>query len=277
MGKGRETKYSGPAADFKPDALDQYKTGQNVGHGVDHDCVQCRQTRQKLHEAGLVKPGQANPDAPDQPAIPDPNDRGPASDPMIGGGEVPEVFRTSEPGLSSSSAEQTQDDLTRAGFPATLEESTASNDAARAVATLADPRKGMESAIAQIEKAIERAITAAFYTAGLRELPSWDVIDDAVSLLDLLQDRKPGTAYMIMQGYQPGDDRVHCELTHSSGARAHVKQFNRSIAIKLAVLTLIDAQSGAQMERALSGFNQPQAVPFFTGATPFVPRTGLGR
>lgn len=218
------------------EVLKEFAKGEDVGHGIDHDCPACRSNRQALKKAGLhasdisgLSSGSAPPPATeierrleDAAAVDEPmSGSAPpsattqmSSDPVIGAASTPDIFRR-----------DIIDDPPSANPP-----------------TPEKVRDVFESTFS-FQRRLSDALETAFARKGLTELHARFVneLDDVGVVCDLTQSNG---RFMLMRGFVPDDLTYHCEIEVGSG-RAHVKDADLSTAIRLAILLAIDPPNGA--------------------------------
>lgn len=254
------TKTEAPGGSFgKNDPGQQYANGQDVGHGPNHPCLQCRIARRALETQAHIpnRPAEGGPDAtqPGEPMIDPPDIPLP---PVDEGAENVE-------GLSGESAPA------GAIWIRNMKEEPAISSGATDALGKRSVTGTLGLVPAHFASYLDGALDAAWMKAGI----VGDVVslrpstlceeEDAIAIIDELRDRKPGVGVMIMQGYVPNDDRWHIEL-NAGTSRSHIKFIDREIAIKLAVLSLLDGQKGAELERTLAPYNTRDPISHFTGA-----------
>lgn len=240
------------------EVLKQFAKGEDVGHGVDHDCPACRQNRSALAKAGLHasdikgleggkppegdssgQPPQARtafvPPNVSQDLILGPSNAAPDVDGLkqitarIGAPPVDEVlspFTEPDPKVGQPMEE-------RSPLP------LATDVAARHVRLLTLSSELDEALIRQIE-------TRGF---DIDMLPFEDDQDIADAIVEA------GGRYMLMNGFMPDNRDWHCEIGFG-GERAAVRHPNKGIAIRLCALLALDPKSGAKIN---SGFMQLEA------------------
>lgn len=210
------------------DSLAQYGKGEDVGHGVDHDCDQCRAMRRTL-------------------AAGDGGEGAPPSGTASAEPYTPPADETIENIAERNSA--AIDELMR-NRPE-LEDATARF---LPVADLADETQFVRDTRSEmLDGILDRLLQTEFEKQGLRFDP------DEIEVVDELVADIPGLGVMIMKGYVPDDDRWHVELVHGV-SRAHVKHRKRDVAIKVAALTLFNGEKGGEVERRYQELEQANAA-----------------
>lgn len=279
------TKTEATGADFgKNDPGSKYGQGQDVGHGPNHDCLQCRIARKALVEQAHIRSAmERRPSDGDPDTLSDPERE--KLDPFIGLADDIKVEGVSDqPPASTEDAGAFNEIAERNTIAVDRIDPASGPDRSVTVSDLTPPGLPLRKAI-PIEEVIaarelqpgtaarfktqptrmlaelSQALDAAWVKAGL--LVEGEIVD-AIEIVDELQGAMPGLGVMLMQGYIPNDRRWHVEMT-TGNLRAHIKFIDRDIAIKLCALTLLDGVKGAEFERALAPYNDPDPLAHFTG------------
>lgn len=248
---GRPERFAPPVART---VVDQFATGEDVGHGVDHDCAQCRQTRHKLAL-----------DALDTRAIGDPNDRdSSAVDTSAFDSTLPQTFDiTIETALGNVGAQGGQfKEVATPAIDAMLED-------ARATAAL-------NARFDDLDQRLNDTLIEVFAKHGMTLGLGFE--SDDTEIIDELLLTNPACAVMMMRGFIPDDTRWHIEL-NTGPARAAVAHHEREIAVKIAAITIFDGRAGLQFEREFAEWataqkrahdaaaTAPSSPPGWTGQT----------
>lgn len=243
------TKTEATGADFgKNDPGAKYGQGQDVGHGPNHDCLQCRLARKALIEQAHIPAG------------------GAGDDPDAHFYVESKTDDNNVPGVSDQAPDVRSGVATDSFDPASGPDRSGESSIEIPAGTL-QPGASVrfKTQPTRLIAELGEALDAAWSKTGLAfgEIP---LALDGIEIVDALQEAMPGLGVMLMQGYIPNDKRWHVEMT-TGNQRAHIKFIDREIAIKLCALTLLDGVKGAEFERALAPYNDPDPLAHFTGLT----------
>jgi hypothetical protein len=262
---GRSTK-SGSAETFgkNDEQLKEFAQGEDVGHGLNHDCPLCRKNRQALKLANLKASdirgleGGKPPTDPLIEDIPTPQNalaESAASQPTVSSdpNDKPISGDGSGVALPPISAEQR---IAPSATPATHftpEDIAFTDEQDRQATSYADRHRRLVS----LSIALDDALRAALPIRGMDPylVESYE-LDFGEAIIEA------GGRYQLMAGFIPDDRDWHCEVGFGA-ERAHVQHPDRTTAIKLATLLAINPKGGAQINSMLMQLlseSRPQAT-----------------
>jgi hypothetical protein len=279
---GRTSK-SDTAASFgkNDDQLKEFAKGEDVGHGVDHDCPACRNSRAGLKKAGLhasdikgLEGGSPPPEprdillGPGSGHAPDVSEIEKIGERIIGvdhgkpggdftaeatidraSGEIVDVKITPAPEMVQGEGQQSAPGADLSRFHEAAEGNSAAID--RAVEIAEDLRDKPEVAtddlkrrFIQRQRQFAEQLNHSVTAAMQAKGMIWSAFGDFDDL-DLANEiTEAGGRFQLMRGFIPDDSTWHCEV-HSGGERSHVKHAELHIAIRLATLIALNPQAGA--------------------------------
>jgi hypothetical protein len=243
--------------------LAQFAHGEDVGHGVDHDCPACRVNRQALKAAGLK--------ASDVKGLE--GGKPPAGD---GSGQPPQAATAFIPPIGTAPEDHS----------IVVDRGTSTDPNDRPIETHENPldhaeHESEERALAPFEeldilvagtpeydKKIERMQRRHDLHRKLhdelhaalekREIETFEIETDT-DIIDAILSL-PDSRCMLMKGFIPDDQRWSCEL-QAGPNRAHIKQDRRYIAISLAALMILDPKAGAAINSAFEQLRSEEQPP----------------